>query len=218
MSSASFRTAALALGLLFALGQANPPAFAQDEDPEAFDIESRTGKGIKLRKMEEVDLQSEYQRLAEQKRLESIERLKSAARTHHGVEDETKAEMMLRLAELYFEQGRYLYLKEMEVFDRHLRGGASTPTPATPRLLKPDNSGSARVAGKGDQALREHPAELPAVCPRRPGHVLPGLGADRDVGREDDAVGGVQAAREAVPGLQTTCPTRTCSSVSTTST
>ncbi len=59
--------------------------------------------------------QGEFARMAEAKRMESIGRLKELLAS--GVEGDTKAEMMLRLADLYFQQGRYLYLTEMAAFD-----------------------------------------------------------------------------------------------------
>ncbi|MBX2801371.1 MAG: tetratricopeptide repeat protein [Myxococcales bacterium] len=186
MSSASlFRNVALSLGLVLALGQANAPAFAaDDEDPEAFDIESRTGKGIKLRKMEEVDLQSEYQRLAEQKRLESIDRLK--ALLAKGVADETKAEMMLRLADLYFEQGRYLYLKEMEVFDRRYEACFNSDT-CNPEALQPDNSGSEEWQEKSIKLYQGILRSYPRYA--RADQATFYLGsALKDLGREDQAV------------------------------
>jgi tetratricopeptide (TPR) repeat protein len=62
------------------------------------------------------DVSDEYARMAAQKRLESIRRLKELL--SKGVQGETKAEMMLRLADLYFQQGRYLYLNEMAEFDK----------------------------------------------------------------------------------------------------
>jgi tetratricopeptide (TPR) repeat protein len=57
---------------------------------------------------------AEYRRLAEEARLESIRRLKSLL--SEGVEGDRKAEMMLRLADLYFQQGRELHLSEMEAY------------------------------------------------------------------------------------------------------
>ena len=82
-------------------------------DANAADDERRV---LKARQFETTaDPSSEYARLAEEKRMESIRRLKELLAG--GVKGETKAEMMLRLADLYFQQGRYLLLKEMAAFD-----------------------------------------------------------------------------------------------------
>ena len=135
MSSSTFvRSVVVALGVSLALGSS---AFAADE--EELDLESRSGKTIKLRKLEEVDLSSEYQRLAEQKRLKSIDLLRGLVAK--GVAPETKAEMMLRLADLYFQQGRYLYLKEMEVFDQEFERCFNDDNCDTERL-QANNAGS----------------------------------------------------------------------------
>jgi len=83
--------------------------------PEAQAAEERR-RVLKAREVDEqAALNEEYARLAEAKRLESISRLKELL--SKGVADSTKAEMMLRLADLYFQQGRYLYLSEMAAFD-----------------------------------------------------------------------------------------------------
>lgn len=186
MSSVPFIRSAtsMAMGLFLALGLLGPVAMAADDDaPEAFDIESRTGRGVRLRQMEQVDLQSQYQQLAQQKRLESIERLK--ALLARDVEGETKAEMMLRLADLYFQEGRYLYLKEMEVFDRLYNQCFNSET-CKPDLLKPDNAGSKEWQEKSiklyENILRSYPRYA------RADQATFYLGsAYKDLGREDDA-------------------------------
>ncbi|MCB9686493.1 MAG: tetratricopeptide repeat protein [Alphaproteobacteria bacterium] len=138
-----FRRAALALALALALGGVVPtPAHAADDAAaEEDDSLSRNGKTIKLRKFDSDQnaLNEEYARLAEQKRMESIERLKGLLQK--GVADETKAEMMLRLADLYFEQGRYLYLKEMAVYDQQYEACFNQPG-CEPDLLQANNTGS----------------------------------------------------------------------------
>ncbi|MEN0068163.1 MAG: tetratricopeptide repeat protein [Myxococcota bacterium] len=114
MSSKSLSTLAM-LSLL--VGFSAAPAFAADE---SFDLEDRTGKTIKLRKIEqEQQARSvELEKLAQAKRRESMTRLK--ALLERNPEGETKAEMMLRLAELYYQEGRYLYLQEMADYDRRV--------------------------------------------------------------------------------------------------
>ncbi len=188
MSSASLirRACALAMGFILAgtvAGGTMPAMAADDEEPEAFDLESRTGKDIKLRKMESVDLQSEYQRLAEQKRLESIDRLR--ALLSRGVQDETKAEMMLRLADLYFQQGRYLYLKEMEVFDKVFDDCFNSES-CNPELLKPDNRGSQEWQEKSIKLYNSILQSYPRYA--RADQATFYLGsAYKDLGREEQA-------------------------------
>ena len=55
---------------------------------------------------------------AEAKRLESIRYLKEILGGEDAPQGETRAEMLLRLADLYFQQGRYLYLGEMAAYDK----------------------------------------------------------------------------------------------------
>jgi tetratricopeptide (TPR) repeat protein len=154
-----FRAALLAMGLFLALAPFESVALAaketnctdkvdddgdgkidaDDSDCEV-DLTSRTGKAIKLRDTEDPNaLNEEFARLAEQKRMESIEKLK--ALLAKGVPDETKAEMMLRLADMYFQQGRYLYLKEMATYDR-MYEACFNQSGCNVDGLKADNSGS----------------------------------------------------------------------------
>jgi len=154
----NLRTGAVTLALALALGagpawSATPapapapapagsttakPTSATANDP---DLASRTGKTIKLRKFEEdqATVDDTYAQLAEAKRMESIDRLKGLL--SKGVADDTKAEMMLRLADLYFQQGRYLYLKEMAAYDKQQDACYNTPG-CDADALKADNSGS----------------------------------------------------------------------------
>ncbi len=103
----------VALSLLIGLGAfayvATPElAYAQDRDTRA---ERRT---IKLDEVDAASRQSEeYEKKAEEARLSAITKLKELIANFTGGADQ-KAEMILRLADLYFEQGRYLYLKEMD--------------------------------------------------------------------------------------------------------
>jgi TolA-binding protein len=86
-----------------------------------------------------ANISEQYARLAEEKRLESIRRLKELLT--RGIQGDQKAEMMLRLADLYFQQGRYLYLKEMAAFDKVFDACFDDDNCAT-ETLQADNSGS----------------------------------------------------------------------------
>jgi len=106
-------------------------------DAHAADDERRV---LKARQFEQTtDPSSEYARLAEEKRMESIRRLKELL--SGGVKGETKAEMMLRLADLYFQQGRYLLLKEMAAFDVEYDKCFNDEN-CQPDNMQPDISGS----------------------------------------------------------------------------
>ncbi len=180
------RRATLALGLALAgspLPSSTSIALAADEAEEEEEV--RTGKGIKLRKFDEqANVSDEYARMAQQKRMESIERLKGLL--SRGVADETKAEMMLRLADLYFQEGRYLYLREMAAFDQQFEACFNNDNCNT-ELLKPDNSGSRQWQEKSiklyEGILRNYPRY------QRADQATFFLGsAHKDIGREKDAV------------------------------
>lgn len=104
-----YRPATTGLALLLAVGAMAPnAASAADEDR----------RRLSARDMESAeDPQSEYAKQAEEKRLQSINFLKDLLADGGDVEGDRKAEMMLRLADLYFQQGRALYLREMAGFD-----------------------------------------------------------------------------------------------------
>ncbi|MFZ5477147.1 MAG: tetratricopeptide repeat protein [Myxococcota bacterium] len=99
----------LALALLVTIGGVAAPelAWAQDRDQKA---ERRVMKAT------DQDIQAQqseaYRKAAHDARLESISRLKEIISTTTATGDQ-KAEMILRLADLYFEEGRDLYLNEM---------------------------------------------------------------------------------------------------------
>ncbi len=118
----------LALGLLV-----GSPAWGADDDDE-----KRMGRGISARDIDPKAQQSaEYRKAAEQKRLEAINRLKALLSSQNQTGDR-KAEMMLRLADLYFEQGRDIYITEMERFDEQYQRCFDTEG-CNPDNLQPDN-------------------------------------------------------------------------------
>ncbi len=84
---------------------------------------------------------AELRALAEQKRLESISRLK--ALLSDAPDDSRKAEMMLRLADLYYEQGKADYFDEMDAYNKKFDECFNTAEdPTTCETLKPDNTNS----------------------------------------------------------------------------
>ncbi|MCB9663368.1 MAG: tetratricopeptide repeat protein [Alphaproteobacteria bacterium] len=102
----------LALVLALALGgsAAMAPCAALAKDEE--------GRRLTLDEVERGQQAKSAALLAEArvKRLEAIDRLKELL--GRAPEDDRKAEMMLRLSDLYFEEGRALYFAEMEGFQK----------------------------------------------------------------------------------------------------
>lgn len=138
--AASIASLALLLGgPLLATSLEAGAAEGQASEGDA-ELQSRTGKTIKLRNIDEqVSMNEQMLVLAEQKRMESIDRLKGLLAK--GVADDTKAEMMLRLADLYFQQGRSLYLREMAQFDKQYEACFNQPG-CQPDMIKADNASS----------------------------------------------------------------------------
>jgi len=174
----SIRHAVLALALLFGGAPLLPSAaFAQDD--------GRTGRGIKLRKFDEqANMNEQYALAAQQKRYQSIKQLKGLL--SRGVDGETKAEMMLRLADLYFQEGRYLYLKEMEAFDEQYEACFNTEG-CNPDNMRANNTASQQWQQKSiklyEGILRSYPRYS------RADQATFYLGsAYKDLGNEDKAV------------------------------
>ena len=82
----------------------------------------------------------ELMRQAEEARMESIRRLKELISTTNPSGD-TKAEMLLRLADLYFEQGRMLYLREMGEHQKKVDECFNTPK-CDVSAVQPNNTAS----------------------------------------------------------------------------
>lgn len=104
--SSWIRASALGAGL-FAVALAAGDAQAADER-RALSARQATGE----------TRSEEFEKAAEAKRLESIRYLKEILGGEDAPQGETRAEMLLRLADLYFQQGRYLYLGEMAAYDK----------------------------------------------------------------------------------------------------
>ena len=101
---------------------------------------------------------AEYRRLAQEARLESIRRLKELI--SQGVSGDRKAEMMLRLADLYFQQGREIQLQEMEDFEIAFDDCFNDDSCDT-KEMQPDNAESHDWQRKSiklyDNILRNYP-------------------------------------------------------------
>ena len=89
---------------LFALTMGT--AFAKDDDKR------------RVLKLDDVGIETQsefYRQKAREKRHQSIDFLQDLLR-NNPPRGEQKAEMLLRLADLYFEEGRDVYLSEMDKF------------------------------------------------------------------------------------------------------
>ena len=144
----------------------------------------RTGKTITLRD-QYVAEEDGYAEMAAQKRIQSITFLKELL-GKGTAEGDQKAEMMLRLADLYFQQGRFLYLKEMAAFDVQYDACFNTEGCETESLVA-NNAESEEWQSKSiklyEQILRSYPRYS------RADEATFYLGsALKDVGRDQDAV------------------------------
>jgi tetratricopeptide (TPR) repeat protein len=108
MFNSTTATLALLLATAGTVGDVwSDPALAADDDR----------RRLSARDMETAeDPRSEFAKQARVKRLASIDMLKELL-AQGDAEGDRKAEMMLRLADLYFQEGRALYLEEMKAFD-----------------------------------------------------------------------------------------------------
>ena len=85
--------------------------------------------------------QKEFEEKAHAARMESIERLKQLLKDS-VLEGDQKAEMLLRLADLFFEEGRFLYQGEMEAYSAEFDKCFNTPK-CEPDKIPQDHAASA---------------------------------------------------------------------------
>ena len=178
------RTATTSLALLLAAATLAPALTTQ---ADAADEERRR---LSARDMEaNEDPRSEFARQAEEKRLQSIAFLKDLLAEGGDVEGDRKAEMMLRLADLYFQQGRAVYLREMAQFDEEYNACIENEACDDQAFFNKgaDNAESEDWQGKSialyKQILRNYPRY------NRAGDATYYLGmALQDLGRKEEAV------------------------------
>ncbi len=168
----------LPVALALALASIAPSAFAAD----AKDEERRV---MSARQVDTTaNVSEEMAKIAESKRLEAISRLKDLL--GKGVEGDQKAEMMLRLADLYFQQGRFLYLKEMATFDVAYDKCFNTEGCDTDKL-KADNAGSREWQEKSIRLYENILTNYPRYARADQATFFLGS-ALQDVGRREDSV------------------------------
>ncbi len=122
-------------------------AHAQDRD------EKEERRVLKASEMDNQSLSQAYRAKAREKRHESMAFLKDilANRAPQGTQ---KAEMMLRLAELYFEEHRDIYLTEMEEFQKQFDACFNTPDCNTEKMVA-DNAESEKWADRAIKLYRQ---------------------------------------------------------------
>jgi len=150
------RNVSICLGLaLLAVSTAD---LAGVTSSQAFAAEEKR-RVLKARQMDTTNINEEYRKAAEAKRLESIQFLRDLISRGEAT-GPRKAEMMLRLADLYFEQGRSIFLREMAKYDTQYETCFNTDG-CDYEHMEPNNSKSSDWQEKSirlySQILRNYP-------------------------------------------------------------
>jgi len=93
-------------------------------------------KVIDFRKYQQEQSREEYGKLANEKRQEAIAQLKQIL-AEQTLPPDTKAEMLMRLAELYWQQSKYEYNGEMKEFDKVYEKWFNLPTAEQKKTPEP---------------------------------------------------------------------------------
>ncbi len=131
-------------------------AQAQEDDREAKEEGRRV---LRARDVVDVNLSEEYRKLARQKRHESMRFLKEIL-SQGTARGEQKAEMILRLADLYFEEGRDIYLTEMQNFEK-LYDACFNDETCDAEQMQPDNEKSRDWQNKSIKLYQQILANYP---------------------------------------------------------
>ena len=113
---------------------------AQAAEEEGERDKKQERRVLKMDDLDKQTLSEVYRAKAREKRHESIAFLKDIL-ANRAPQGEQKAEMMLRLADLYFEEGRDLYLTEMQTYETAYDKCFNTPG-CNPETMKADNTTS----------------------------------------------------------------------------
>jgi tetratricopeptide (TPR) repeat protein len=129
------------LPLLLALGGTvfySVDANAQEEREER--------RVLKASEVSREQVSSEYRKMARQKRHQEMEFAEDLLRRGH-LEGDRSAEMMLRLADLYFQEGRDIFMGEMEKYEAEFDACFNNPNCST-EDMKADNRRSHKWQAK----------------------------------------------------------------------
>jgi len=110
------RLRTLALAFSLGLGSLVVPNLADDAFAQSR-REEKKREVLDYKQFEREQNREAFGELANQKRQEAIAQLKKIL-SEQQLPPDTKAEMLMRLAELYWEQSKYEYNEEMKVFDK----------------------------------------------------------------------------------------------------
>lgn len=144
-------------------------------------------KVLRARDLPTESLSDEYRKLARQKRHESMTFLKDLLR-QGTAQGEQKAEMLLRLADLYFEEGRDLYLQEMDEYQKKYDACFNDPI-CSKKIdeLKPENAASREWQDKSIKLYQQILANYPQYQ-RADEATFYLASAYQDIGQPDEAV------------------------------
>ncbi len=157
------------------------PAFAQSDDRK----EKTERRVLKANDTNLATRQSaEYREKARAARHESMDRLKQLIKDYSG-SPETKAEMLLRLADLYFEEGRELYLDEMQRNQEETDKCFNTPG-CDMKTITPDNVNSRQWQDKSIKLYKQILTNYPQFARADEATFFLGQ-ALSDTGRADEA-------------------------------
>ncbi len=132
-------------------------AMAEDDGSSRDAKEQR--RVLKARDFTDENLSDEYRKLARQKRMESMKFLKDLLR-QGTAQGEQRAEMLLRLSDLYFEEGRDIYLNEMKEFETAYDACFNDPN-CNADTMEPDNSESRDWQNKSIKLYQQILANYP---------------------------------------------------------
>jgi tetratricopeptide (TPR) repeat protein len=127
---AAFLIGLAALTTSLPSGDLVPLAEAQSRSDE------KKRKVIDFRKYQQEQTREEYGKLANEKRQEAIAQLKQIL-AEQTLPPDTKAEMLMRLAELYWQQSKYEFNSEMKAFDKIYEVWFNLPTAKQKKTEEP---------------------------------------------------------------------------------
>lgn len=150
MSTATLRWFLIPLAVSLSLG-APAPAWAQEKDDREQKEERRVLRSSDY-ELTTADISEVYRQKAREKRHEEMEFAKELLQDD-ALQGERRAEMLLRLAELYFEEGRDIYLSEMGAYEKAFDACFNDPN-CDSTVMQPDNAESAKWQQKSIKLYR----------------------------------------------------------------
>ncbi len=157
-------------------------AWAQEDNDREKKEERRV---LKAGDLDKATLSEAYRAKAREKRHESIAFLKDILK-NRAPQGTQKAEMMLRLAELYFEEGSDLYLTEMAEYEAEVDRCYNAPD-CNPDLLEANNVESSKWQNRAIKLYRQILQSYPQYQ-RADEATFYLASALQEIGKPDDAV------------------------------